>query len=49
MMGEPMTADRIFLTISLYDKIRMSMTLFLPFAVSFGSEALVAFKRISVS
>ena len=46
--GEPMTADRIFLTMALYDRVRLSMTLFFPNAISMGSEAAVSFKRIRV-
>lgn len=37
LTGEPMRADRIFMTLALYDRVRLSMTLFFPYAISQGS------------
>lgn len=47
--GAHITAEKIFLTLSLYNATRLSMTLFFPFGISMGSEALVSIKRIRVT
>lgn len=49
LSGSSITAEKIFLTLALYNTTRLSMTLFFPFAISFGSEAVVSIKRIRVT
>ena len=46
--GEIMTAEKAFLTLSLYNTVRLSMTLFIPYAITLISEALVSTRRIEV-
>ena len=48
LSGAHITAEKIFLTLALYNTTRLSMTLFFPFGISMGSEALVSIKRIRV-
>ena len=45
-MGQILSADAIFLTMGLYNTVRLSMTLFFPFAITHVSEAIVSFSRI---
>ena len=44
-----MTAEKVFMTISLYQAVRLSTTLFIPFAFQFLSEARVTTNRLQVS
>ena len=44
--GQTLTAEAAFFTLSLFNTVRLSMTLFFPNAISFLSEALVSVKRI---
>ncbi|XP_033761066.1 multidrug resistance-associated protein 4-like isoform X2 [Pecten maximus] len=41
-----MTAEKVFVTIALYQAIRLSATLFIPFAVQFSSETKVTTARL---
>lgn len=47
--GGTMTAEKVFMTISLYQAVRLSTTLFIPFAFQFLSEARVTTNRLQVS
>ncbi|XP_022343366.2 ATP-binding cassette sub-family C member 4-like isoform X1 [Crassostrea virginica] len=44
--GGTMTAEKVFMTISLYQAVRLSTTLFIPFAFQFLSEARVTTNRL---
>nr|AHK05652.1 ATP-binding cassette transporter sub-family C member 4 [Tigriopus japonicus] len=46
LTGQIINAEKVFLTLSLYNTVRLSMTLFVPFAISMGSEGLVSIGRI---
>lgn len=46
MVGGQLTAEKVFVTVTLYQAIRLSMTLFIPFAVQFGSETVVTINRL---
>ncbi|RXG69973.1 Multidrug resistance-associated protein 4 [Armadillidium vulgare] len=46
LSGNILTAEKVFLTTSLINNIRLSMTLFFSFGVSMGSETLISCKRI---
>ncbi|KAK2715107.1 hypothetical protein QYM36_009933, partial [Artemia franciscana] len=46
LTGNALTADKVFLTISLYNNVRLGMTLFFPFGVSLFAEMNVSIKRI---
>lgn len=41
--------DQVFLTVALFNNIRLVMTLFFPSAIRFGAEALISTRRIQVS
>ena len=43
-----MTAEKAFLVVSLFNTVRLTMTLFFPFAISQLGEAKVSIKRIQV-
>lgn len=47
--GGTLTAEKVFVTISLYQAVRLSTTLFIPFAIQFISETRVTIKRLEVS
>ena len=46
--GDIMTAEKAFLVVSLFNTVRLTMTLFFPFAISQLGEAKVSIKRIQV-
>lgn len=46
--GQPVVAEGAFLTLALYNVVRLSMTLFFPAAISQWAEASVSLKRIQV-
>jgi ATP-binding cassette subfamily C (CFTR/MRP) protein 4 len=48
MVGGQLTAEKVFVTVTLYQAIRLSMTLFIPFAIQFGSETMVTINRLKV-
>ena len=41
-----LTSEKAFLALSLYNTVRLSMTLFFPFAISMFGEAKVSINRI---
>ena len=47
--GGQLTAEKVFVTISLIEHVRNSMTLYFPYAISMGAEALISIKRIQVN
>lgn len=49
LMGGALTAEMVFVTLSLYNNVRLIMTLFFPNGVSQLAESLVSIKRIQVS
>uniref|UniRef100_A0AAY4DHT8 ATP-binding cassette, sub-family C (CFTR/MRP), member 4 n=1 Tax=Denticeps clupeoides TaxID=299321 RepID=A0AAY4DHT8_9TELE len=48
LTGEPLTPSRVFVTISLYGVVRLTVTLFFPSAIEKVSETLISMKRIKV-
>ncbi|RWS21741.1 multidrug resistance-associated protein 4-like protein, partial [Leptotrombidium deliense] len=44
--GGQLSAESVFVAMSLINQIRLSTTLFLPYAISTGAEAFISFKRI---
>ena len=48
LMSEILTPENVFVTLSLVNQLRDSMTLSFPWALSLGAEALVSLKRIEV-
>nr|XP_032836176.1 multidrug resistance-associated protein 4 [Petromyzon marinus] len=46
LMGHPITAARVFVAVSLYNAVRLTVTLFFPSAIQATSEALVSNSRI---
>ena len=44
-----MSAEKVFVTIGLYQAIRLSTMLFIPFGIQFAAETRVTCKRIKVS
>lgn len=49
LVGNTISASRVFVTVSLYNAVRLSVTLFFPSAVEKVSEAAVSIKRIKVN
>ena len=48
LLGNPISASRVFVTVSLYGTIKVTVTLFCPLAVEKLSESIVSFRRINV-
>ena len=46
LSGEALTAEKAFLTLALFNVVRLSLTLFFPLAIQLVSEALISVKRI---
>uniref|UniRef100_A0A4W3IBQ5 Multidrug resistance-associated protein 4 n=1 Tax=Callorhinchus milii TaxID=7868 RepID=A0A4W3IBQ5_CALMI len=46
LLGNPITASRVFVTVSLYNAVRLTVTLFFPSAIQTVSEGLISIKRI---
>ena len=49
LTGNPLLPAKVFLAIPLFNVVKLSLLLFMPFAVMKGSEALVSIRRIQVS
>lgn len=47
--GGFMSTEIVFVTLALYQAVRLSTTLFMPFAITFSMETKVTLKRIEVS
>lgn len=48
LLGNTITASRVFVAVSLYGAVRLTVTLFFPAAVEKVSEAKVSIQRIKV-
>ena len=46
LLGEVLTAEKAFLTLALFNVVRLSMTLFFPLCIQLVSEALISVSRI---
>lgn len=46
LMGNTLTAEAVFVTLALYDAIRLPVTNFFPAAIGTGAEALISINRI---
>ena len=46
LTGGTLNAEMVFVAISLIDQMRLSMTLYFPYGISIGAEALISLKRI---
>ena len=46
LMGHVLTAEAVFVTLALYDAIRLPVTNFFPAAIGTGAEALISINRI---
>ncbi|XP_046887532.1 ATP-binding cassette sub-family C member 4-like [Hypomesus transpacificus] len=46
LLGNPISASRVFVAVGLYSAIRLTVTLFFPYAIERLSEALVSIRRI---
>ena len=49
LTGNVLTAEVVFVTISLYNPVRLVMMFFFPLAIQHGSELLVTIRRVQVS
>lgn len=48
LLGNTITASTVFVTVSLYGTIKLTVTLFFPLAVEKLSETVVSIRRIKV-
>lgn len=48
LLGNTISASRVFVAVSLYGAVRLTVTLFFPVAVEKLSEAMVSVRRIKV-
>ncbi|KAI8498944.1 Multidrug resistance-associated protein 4, partial [Branchiostoma belcheri] len=46
LLGNTIVASKVFVAITLFNAIRLTVSLFIPFAVQKGSEGLISIKRI---
>nr|XP_040058388.1 multidrug resistance-associated protein 4-like isoform X1 [Gasterosteus aculeatus aculeatus] len=46
LTGNQLSASRVFMTVSLYGAVRLTITLFFPFAIEKVSESLISIRRI---
>lgn len=49
LMGNRISASRVFVAVSLYGAVRLTVTLFFPNAIEKVSEALISIRRIKVN
>lgn len=49
LMGNELSAGTVFMAICLYGAVRLTITLFFPFAIEKLSESLISIRRIKVS
>lgn len=49
LTGNQLSASRVFMAVSLYGAVRLTITLFFPFAIEKVSESLISVKRIQVN
>ena len=48
LLGNPLTTEVVFVTVAMMGPVRLLMTLFFPFAITFSAEAWTSAKRIQV-
>lgn len=48
LVGNKISASRVFVTVSLYSAVRLTVTLFFPSAVEKVSESAISIRRIKV-
>lgn len=48
LLGETISASKVFVAVSLYGAVRLTVTLFFPSAVERVSESLISIRRIKV-
>lgn len=48
LTGNRMSASKLFMAVSLYGAVRLTITLFFPFAIEKASESLISIQRIQV-
>lgn len=49
LTGNELSASRVFVAVSLYGAVRLTITLFFPFAIEKVSESLISIRRIKVN
>lgn len=49
LTGNKLSASRVFMAVSLYGAVRLTITLFFPCAIEKVSESLISIERIKVS
>lgn len=49
LTGNYLTAEKVFVAMALYQNVRLLMTIFFPWGISFLAETKVSLKRIEVS
>lgn len=49
LLGEAISASKVFVAVSLYGAVRLTVTLFFPSAVERVSESLISIRRIKVA
>lgn len=49
LTGNQLTSSRVFMAVSLYGAVRLTITLFFPFAIEKVSETLISVQRIQVN
>ncbi|XP_033865353.2 ATP-binding cassette sub-family C member 4-like isoform X2 [Acipenser ruthenus] len=46
LLGNPISASKVFVTVSLYSAVRLTVTLFFPSAIEKASETMISIRRI---
>ncbi|KAK1170047.1 multidrug resistance-associated protein 4-like [Acipenser oxyrinchus oxyrinchus] len=46
LLGNPISASKVFVTVSLYSAVRLTVTLFFPSAIERASETMISIRRI---
>lgn len=49
LTGNELSASRVFMAVSLYGAVRLTITLFFPYAIEKVSESLISIRRIKVN
>ena len=49
LTGNTLSSSRVFMAVSLYGAVRLTITLFFPFAIEKVSESLISIRRIQVN
>ncbi|KAH8009213.1 hypothetical protein HPB51_012711 [Rhipicephalus microplus] len=48
LLGNTLTSECVFVSMSLFNSLRLAMTLYFPFGVGQGAETLISVKRLQV-